>query len=225
MARLLCENGAMAPRRLALLAFALLLAAAGRASADDAAGLSSAERTARARTHFDLGRAHFNLGEYEAAIADFEAGYRLRPMPLFLYNIGHAAMRAKRRQKALDVFRSYLDADPHAPERAEVQRYIATLEEQLKAEPSPPDEPEKPAPPPVPAVTPPPAVMQPAPTALVTPAAAKPAPVRKRPRWLWPVVGSVSVVLVGGAVTAAVLATRPQGPPSTDFGNHPIFGP
>jgi hypothetical protein len=56
-------------------------------------------------------------------------------------------------------------------------------------------------------------------------ATSPPPPVHRRPRWVWPVVGVVLGAVVVGGVAAAVVLTQPSGAPSTDFGNHRIFGP
>ena len=124
------------------LAFALVLVSLAPARADeDPASLSSAERTRRSRAHFDAGRAHFNLGEYDRAEQEFEAGYRLKPLPLFLYNIAQSARHAGHTQKALDMYRRYLIVEPNAPEKKEVDKQIAELERELQKQEAPPPQP------------------------------------------------------------------------------------
>jgi tetratricopeptide (TPR) repeat protein len=135
-----------------------LVLCCGAARAEDAASLSAAERTRRSRAHFDLGRAHFNLGEYEAAMGEFEAGYRLKPQPLFLYNIAHSARRANQPRKALEMFKRYLEVNPAASEKKEVQKAIADLERELETAPPPPSEVVTPPPVETPPVVPPPPV-------------------------------------------------------------------
>jgi tetratricopeptide (TPR) repeat protein len=112
----------------------VLLLSSGAARAQEAASLSAAERTRRSRAHFDLGRAHFNLGEFEAAMSEFEEGYRLKPLPLFLYNIAHSARRANHPQKALEMFKRYLAQNPKASEKKEVEKAIGELEHELAAQ-------------------------------------------------------------------------------------------
>ncbi|HZS38570.1 MAG TPA: tetratricopeptide repeat protein [Polyangia bacterium] len=126
----------------------VLLLVAGAARAEDPASLSSSERTRRSKAHFDLGRAHFNLGEFEAAMGEFEEGYRLKPLPLFLYNVAHSARRAGHPEKALEMFRRYLQVNPGAAEKKEVERAIAELEKELAARPAPVPQPEVVPPPP-----------------------------------------------------------------------------
>jgi tetratricopeptide (TPR) repeat protein len=104
--------------------------------------LGDKERTEQARAHFEMGKAHFNLGEYEAAVREFEAGYRLKPQPLFLYNLGNAARRAGQAKKALDAFRSYLAERPQAPERRDVLQRIEELQQKLAEPPAPSPEPQ-----------------------------------------------------------------------------------
>src|SRR5579859_4449775 len=110
--------------RLALLWVVMALPARAEAP------LGDKERTERARAHFEMGRAHFNLGEYDAAVREFEEGYRLKPQPLFLYNLGNAARRAGQKRKALEMFRRYLRERPDAGERHEVLQRIDELEKE-----------------------------------------------------------------------------------------------
>jgi tetratricopeptide (TPR) repeat protein len=98
-------------------------------------GLGAVERTERARAHFERGKAHFNLGEYDEAVREFEAGYREKPQPLFLYNIGNAARRAGQHRKALEMYRRYLSEKPNAVERRELELRIAELEALVAREP------------------------------------------------------------------------------------------
>jgi tetratricopeptide (TPR) repeat protein len=179
--------------------------------------LSSADRIERARAHFEMGRAHFNLGEYDAAVREFEEGYRLKPQPLFLYNIANAARRAGQSKKALEMFRRYLSEQPNAVEKREVQQRIAELEQQLKSEPPPPSPaPEPPLPTPSPEPLPPspeplpttpitpepvtPEAVTPSPEPEVQPLQLRPSPPHRdwRRDWLGP-----TLISVGGAAVIA----------------------
>lgn len=80
------------------------------------------------RRHFESGLAHFNLREYKQAIEEFQAAYRLRPDPVFLYNLGQAYRLADDPEQALYFYRSYLRTSEDAPNRREVEDRIAALE-------------------------------------------------------------------------------------------------
>jgi tetratricopeptide (TPR) repeat protein len=132
--------------------FIIILGLIGLAAHADE--LTDKERTERARAHFEMGRAHFNLGEYEAAVREFEEGYRLKPQPLFLYNLGNAARRAGQLQKALVMFQRYLAERPDAPERKEVLSRIDELKREIAETPKIVEPPPK-------VVEPPPKVVEP----------------------------------------------------------------
>jgi tetratricopeptide (TPR) repeat protein len=190
----------------ALLAFAL--SSPALAKPEDSA-------TAQARKLYLSGLAHFNLQEYQPAIDDFEAAYRLKPDPVFLYNLGQSHRLADNPERALYFYRTYLRNYAGAPNRSEVEERITVLEKLIadkKNVATPPDHAlapeETPTPPPVaPTVVPP---AQPAPSAEThsQPAATARTPVYKK-WWLWTIVG---VVAAGAAVGIAVGVTSQSGP-------------
>jgi tetratricopeptide (TPR) repeat protein len=170
-----------------------------------------AERSAKAKVLYEEGMAHFQLEEYNPAIEKWEAGFRVKPVPEFLYNIAQAHRLAKHYEKAQTFYQRYLRLAPRAANRPEVERTLATLPKLIEEEKNRPPEP---APPPPPAATP-----TPAPTPAVTPepvhaevTATQPAkkPVYKK-GWFWGVVVG-SVVVVGAAVALGVVfGTRSSG--------------
>ena len=91
-------------------------------------GRAAQARTgSEARDAFEEGAASFRLGKYQAAIEAWERGYKLRPDPVFLFNIAQAYRQADDGAHALDYYRSYLAAAPAATNRAEVERRIEQL--------------------------------------------------------------------------------------------------
>src|SRR5262245_34699556 len=103
----------------------LLLPAAARAQqADDA-------KEAEAR--FASGQAHLNNAEHAAAVADFEEAYRRNPEPKYLFHLAEAHRLAGNLERALFYYKSYLRAQPDAPNRAEVDGNIAALDQQIAA--------------------------------------------------------------------------------------------
>ncbi len=166
--------------------------------------------TAEAKQHYLSGMAHFNLQEYPQAISEFEAAYRLKPDPVFLYNLGQTYRLSNNAERALYFYQAYLRSAPDAPNRAEVEGRIASLQKLMSDQKSiatPPDHtiaPGERPPQAAPAPAPPPT---PAPT--VATAKSEQAPVERTPVykkwWLWTIVG---VVAAGAAVGIAVGVTE-----------------
>jgi tetratricopeptide (TPR) repeat protein len=158
---------------------------------------------AEARRHYESGLAHFNLREYPQAVEDFQAAYRLRPDPVFLYNLGQSYRLANDPDQALYFYRAYLRTSESAPNRREVEDRIAVLEKLMADKQklaTPPDQalsPDAKAP-----AAEKPAASTPAAAVVVTapPPEPKRTPVYKR-WWLWTAVG---VVAAGAAVGIGV---------------------
>jgi tetratricopeptide (TPR) repeat protein len=95
-----------------------------------------AERSATevAKAHYALGCAHLDRGEYADAAREFEAGYRLKPLPLFLYNIAQVERLGGHAPEALTYYERYLAAEPNAIERPEVEHWITLLRTSLENE-------------------------------------------------------------------------------------------
>ena len=176
----------------------LLLALVGHASTAIADPASE-----EARRHFQAGTAAFNLGEFKAAADEYKAAYKLRPDPVFLYNIGQAYRMANDYEQALFFYRSYLHNTPSAPNRKEVEERIRVLEEQRAKIEQPPNSPQTPSGEtsvPSPATTTTTTATPPAPTPTPTPAAApSPSPATTSER----AAGSPKLRLAG-IVTASV---------------------
>jgi hypothetical protein len=192
--------------------------------------LSASERVSRSKAFFESGLAHYNLDEYAAALTAFEEGYRLKPLPLFLFNIAQAHRKLGNTAKAIEFYRRFLTQDPNSPLRAETLGYLKDLEHPTTPPPAtaptiaptPPEAaplaPAEPAPAPVAKpveqVEPPPPVIA---------ATRSDAPPHRR-RWLWGVVGgSIAVVVVAGvAVGVGVGLTHRGPPPESLLGNYPV---
>jgi tetratricopeptide (TPR) repeat protein len=127
------------------LLLACLLAAPAHADDDD--------KTAQARELFAAGLALFNSGSFEAATQAFEAGYRLAPLPLFLFNAGQAARKGGKKAEAVAFYQRFLSEDQTSPQRAEAAEHLRQLQDELKS--SPPAVVAAPPPPPAPAPPPP----------------------------------------------------------------------
>lgn len=105
-------------KRLLLSVLALVLAAAP-AGAED--------RTRRAAEHFAAAEAAEAREDWEAAITAYEQAYALRPHPSVLYNIARNYEHLGDSRRAADHYQRYLDESRNPPDRAAVERKIATL--------------------------------------------------------------------------------------------------
>jgi tetratricopeptide (TPR) repeat protein len=151
-----------------------------------AAGPAGAQTpTDEARAEFDAGRAAFRARDFAAARARFERAYALDPSPVLLYNLARACEESGDAEKAVDYFRLYLERDPQADDRADVERRIRVMEAIVARERAAKAAAEAAAKPPAP-----PSV-----------AAATPPPAEARPEWLVPV--SWAAVGVGAAALGA----------------------
>lgn len=107
----------------------LLLTAAGPVRAD-----TEADETVKAKALYSRGMAHFQLEEWDQAIEKWEEGFRIRPVPEFLYNIAQAYRLSKRSEKALSFYQKYLRMGQKVANRAEVERHIQMLQRSIEAQ-------------------------------------------------------------------------------------------
>ena len=192
-------------RRTTLLALVVALCASGVASADN---------RVVAKQHYERGTTLYDLGKYLEAAHEYEAAFDAHSDPALLFNIGQAFRLGGDNASATRAYRSYLRRLPDAPNRAEVERLLASLSSEENRPPAPtrteaPAQPKAEMGEPRPLAQPPASVTvtPPAPTQTsVSKHALEHRPVYKR-WWFWTMVG---VVVVGGAVTAAVVATTPD---------------
>jgi len=106
-------------------------AAAPAPAGDDAA-------MAQAKQHFETGRNAYNAGDYVSAIREFKAAEQLRPSPILDYNIGLANEKLGKRRVAVKYYKRYLELQPNASNKAEVEGKVAQLEADIAASPAPP---------------------------------------------------------------------------------------
>ncbi len=116
-----------------------------------------------AEAHYSQGMKQYTLGHFPEAIEEFEKAYDLKPEPIFLFNIAQSHRNNKNAERAMFFYRRYLEAEPRAKNRAEVEKRIKEMEKSLA------EERERLAPPPVqpvpvaPRPPPPPPVVAPLP--------------------------------------------------------------
>jgi tetratricopeptide (TPR) repeat protein len=182
---------------LALAAIALLVGVARPARAEDKAA---------ARAAYAEGTKYYDLNNFEAALKAFEKAYWNYEEPAFLFNIAQCYRQLDRKQDAVKFYRSYLRKVPEAPNRADVEKLIASLDEAIANEKRAAARAEPPANPTAPAAPPAPAQTAPANNVVV---AAKPAPAPRGSRALRAAgigVGVAGVAAIGLGAAFALLA-------------------
>jgi hypothetical protein len=136
-----------------------------------AAAVAHADEAAEAKEHFNRGVKLYNLGHFQEAIPEFEKAYDLEPAPILLFNIAQAHRQNGSKERALFFYRRYLEQEPNATKRADVEQRMKELAQSVQQENEqkhkPPTEVSPPPPPPnTPQGVPPPA---PAAAAVPTP--------------------------------------------------------
>jgi tetratricopeptide (TPR) repeat protein len=172
----------------------------------------------RARAHFEIGQGLDRLGDYRGAIKEFAAGYALVKKPAFLLNIGTMYKKLGERRHARDMYRQFLEtAPPDDAKRTQAEEMVRELEDQLRANPEPPDEP-APAPPTTPAVAPQPEA---------TPAIVATPPKKNRRALVGAgiAVGIVGVLALGGGIGSGVAASNTADDLNAIDKSHGVFDP
>jgi tetratricopeptide (TPR) repeat protein len=105
--------------------------AQGNGEPDAGAAVSPQDRE-RARERFERGARAYEAGRYREAVDSFLEAARFAPNPAFSYNVGLAYEASGDVAQALRWYRDYLRRLPHATDRAEVERSVRRLEEQLQ---------------------------------------------------------------------------------------------
>ncbi len=104
----------------------------------------------RAMESYELGTQAYNAARYEDALGHFQEAATLYASPDFQYNIGLCYERLGKPEEAIRAYKTYLRAKPNAPDRANVEDRIFTLEKQLEKDeggdaPAPQPQPQPPA--------------------------------------------------------------------------------
>ena len=121
----------LAPLRSILVALSLaVLAAAAVATVRPAA--AQGDPRVEARTRYMAGKAKFDAADYRGAIGEFTAADQLAPSAMNDYNIALAYERLGEPASAVRYYRSYLNRQPTAANRAEVEAALARLDAAAK---------------------------------------------------------------------------------------------
>jgi hypothetical protein len=85
-----------------------------------------------ARPYYEKGATEYNLGHFGDAIAQFEKAYELDPAPILLFNIAQAHRQNGNNERAAFFYRRYLEQEPNAANRADVEKRIKDLEDAVR---------------------------------------------------------------------------------------------
>ncbi|MCU1280261.1 MAG: hypothetical protein JWM53_3807 [bacterium] len=91
----------------------------------------------QAKQHFETGRNAYNAGDYVTAIREFKAAEQLRPSPILDYNIGLANEKLGKRRVAVKYYKRYLEEQPNASNKGEVEQKVTALEAEIASQPPP----------------------------------------------------------------------------------------
>ena len=189
---------------------------------------------ATAKAHFEAATRLYDVQEFAKALEEYKAAYLAKPDPVFLFNIGQCYRKLGKREKAIEFYRNFLKKAPaDDPNRPTVESRLRETESGVGAEavPPPPIQPAvepaaaPPVPPPLSAIPEPQVASEPAGVDL----SSSPSATAEDPRtpvyrtwWFWTGVGAV---VVGGAITAVILATRGSSTntANADLGTRTVF--
>ena len=159
-----------------------------------------------ARRHYDTATAAYALGHYDDAATEFERAFTLKPDPAILYNAAQAYRLAGKKERALELYRSYLRVYGRRAEHAsDVDWHIGELEKVIERD-------RRAAPGARAGLTAgdtslaaplPPLAPRPAASLVAAPPAPRARPVYQR-WWFWAGAGAIVV----GAIVGIALATR-----------------
>ena len=173
-----------------------------------------ADDASEARMHYQKATNFFAVGDFSSAAIEYEEAYKRKPDSALLFNAAQSRRLAGENQKAVILYKNYVQLYPKAKNVPEVREQIVKLEEAIaaaeKAKTAPPtgmQEPEKKiteAPPP------------PQQHVEEKKEPEKPTPIYKK-WWLWTAVGA-GVVAIIVIPTAIVLSQPPNWRSVADVG-------
>jgi tetratricopeptide (TPR) repeat protein len=95
-------------------------------------GAEASTPDAKYQARIDAGRKAYSRGDYEGAIEEFKAAFDMKPNAGALYNIAKSYEKMARYDEAIEYFQQYLDLDPKATDRSDVEETIKRLKKTLK---------------------------------------------------------------------------------------------
>ena len=84
---------------------------------------------AAAKREYNEGTRLYEVAEFAKALESFKKAYLHFEEPALLFNMAQCYRQLGQRQEAVRFYRTYLRKIPNAPNRVEVEKMIASLEE------------------------------------------------------------------------------------------------
>jgi hypothetical protein len=165
---------------------------------------------AAAQQHFEQGTKAYTAGDFERAAHEYQAAYDAEPDPALLYNIAQAHRLGHNAARALFFYRTYLERQPNASNRREIEERIRELSIEVGPQAPPTDAQITPT-------VPPPGLLD---ATLVAPVPRPHKPLYKK-GWFWGTMATIAVA-VGVGVGLGVGLTRSDVPGSA-LGNQKVF--
>lgn len=78
------------------------------------------------------GKQAYGRGDYEGAIEAFKAAFDAKPVAGALFNIAKSYEKMTRYEEAIDFYQQYIDLDPKAPDRGDVEETINRLKKTIR---------------------------------------------------------------------------------------------
>lgn len=79
------------------------------------------------------GRKAYSAGDYEGAIAEFKAAFDIKASTGALYNIAKSYEKMGRYEDAIDYFQQYIDMEPNASDRGDIEETIKRLKRSIRS--------------------------------------------------------------------------------------------
>lgn len=79
------------------------------------------------------GRKAYAAGDYEGAIEEFKAAFDIKPVTGPLFNIAKSYEQMARYEEAIDYYQQYLDLEPNASDRANIEETIKRLKQSIRS--------------------------------------------------------------------------------------------
>lgn len=88
---------------------------------------------AQYKARIGAGRKAYSAGDYEGAIAEFKAAFDIKAATGALYNIAKCYEKMGRYEDAIDYFQQYMDLEPNASDRADIEESIKRLKQSIRS--------------------------------------------------------------------------------------------
>ncbi len=96
-------------------------------------GVDTDSPEAQYKARINAGRKAYSAGQYEEAIEQFKAAFDIKATTGALFNIAKSYEKMARNEEAIDYYQQYIDLDPNAGDRKNIEENIARLKRLIKA--------------------------------------------------------------------------------------------